>query len=274
MPDKCAQMSAQHEPRTEIMTTPNSVLNNPELSTPDNPELSSPEDFNHHHQVGRIKEESSGVVLCCTDAESVNSVQNGVTETDKCEPPASVKATTPNGFTSSPDDGRHKRKPLDSPIEEFRTRLQERAWQNGTPELEGIVVMVREALGYSFPRIRRFLDFEAPLTTPEKVRNPGAHYRTLLKSFLASEPNTRLEEDKKRQPAGSAAWHCGFGRCRGGIISDADAQPLDVCECPSTQALYRPEQREKFRSEIAQLRAMRGLPKGENRHFVSSSRVA
>jgi hypothetical protein len=134
--------------------------------------------------------------------------------------------------------------------------------------------MVRDTLGDKFSRLRRFLEYEASLTTPEKLTNPGGHYRTLLKKFLASEPNSRIEEERKTRSTVEESWHCEFDKCNGGVIYE-DGVPLELCHCALTQALS-PERREKLLSAVVDLRLRNSLPirHEDARHTVSGSRVA
>jgi hypothetical protein len=141
------------------------------------------------------------------------------------------------------DDQKQQRQTLTQPIEEFRARLNERSWKTRPSELEGVVQMVREILGNNSNRMRSFLAYEGPLTVPEQINNVGGHYRTLLKNFIAAEPNDRIEEQRKKPASREGkwdSWQCPDGNgCKKSIIEDENGIPLRICSCaktPSTRA--------------------------------------
>jgi hypothetical protein len=136
--------------------------------------------------------------------------------------------------------------------------LQERSWLKGAIEPDGIVQMVRNGLGNNPSRFKRFVKYEAPLTTPEKIRSVGAHYRALLKDFSIVEANTRLEEQRTANATRPDSWQCPDGKCKNGIVEDENGVPVKLCTCALVQA-FPPEKREKLQAQITALRVMNGL---------------
>jgi hypothetical protein len=90
--------------------------------------------------------------------------------------------------------------------------------------------MVRDRLESNPAKWKRFLDYEAPLTRPEQIRNPGGHYRGLLKNFCAAETNTRIEQRRAKREGG---WHCpdAVERCKNSLIEDENGVPVRLCSC-------------------------------------------
>jgi hypothetical protein len=227
------------EPRSEARETPNSVPNNPELSSPNNPELSSPEVFNHHHQEERAKERTKEKKAAkwtlqphegAWDFESLRSMVSDTHQNGKANP------RTAGAPPNLPDDDEHGpwRKGFDDPQQEFRARLEERQWLNGRiVEPEGIVLMVRDVLGNNPSKWKRFLDYEASLTTPQNVKNVGGYYRMMVKEFLAAEDNTRIYQQRATR---EGKWQCpdGVEGCKNSLIENDSGVPVKVCSCART----------------------------------------
>jgi hypothetical protein len=217
----------------------------------------SPHKKHHHHQKGHFekdcneKSENTGKKRPARSSQ-LESVRGAGTSN---ESPTTPKASSNH---SDDDDERRQRKSLDNPFAEFRARLQERAWLNGTIEPEGIILMVREALSNSSSTGWRFLEYETALTAPEKIRSPGAHYRKLLKDFLAGEPNTRIEEQRRTGRTREDAWQCPDGICKNGIVEDENGLPVKICSCALVQT-FSPEKRELLQGQVAAFRVMNGL---------------
>jgi hypothetical protein len=247
------ESSSPHNPRIQVPT--------PGIQCPAPPAYSAPKDFNHPHQEERPIERA-------TD--------------QRTNQPGHIlqKASKPDVSAFFPDDddvGKHHRKPLNDPEQEFRTRLQERHWFNERVEIEGIVVIVREKLGNNYAKFKRFLEYEAALTNTQKIKNPGGHYRVLVKEFCDSESNTRIEKERKTgSDRKNESWHCELNQCSRGIIEDENGIPFpDLYTCPSTQALSQ-DRRANILAAITGLRVLAGLPTphGDTRHHASGSQVA
>ncbi|MGA8030437.1 MAG: hypothetical protein WB992_25120 [Bryobacteraceae bacterium] len=209
--------SLDTEPRSEIPTTPNSVRDNPEVTSPHNPELTSPEVFNHHHQEERAKERSNAQ-------------------------PAKTSLFS-NSDDDDDDQSTRKRVPItDDPEAEFAARLTERSWLEGPiRDVHSIVQIVNDGLKYDRKLFLEFLNYEAPLTTPEKIKSAAAHYRSLVPKFYTARSERRRAEQKeldrklarrveKPEPI------CPLSKCNGrGEVYDNAGMPVGICECEAGQ---------------------------------------
>jgi len=121
-----------------------------------------------------------------------------------------------------------------------------RAWKTGPiSDPSAIVLIVGDGLKYDRKAFKEFLNYEEPLTTPEKIRAPAAHYRSLLTKFFAARAHRRQAEIKRieretiqRREAPQPTCSIGNPGCNGnGEVYDASGAPVGICSCDAAHQM-------------------------------------
>jgi Helix-turn-helix domain len=116
-----------------------------------------------------------------------------------------------------------------NPEAELRRRMK----LGHNDESGGLAYLVLRGLGFEIDLLSRFLLYDAVRTgDPVRVLNPGAYYRSLVRSFLRSEETRKAHSEKE----GIERDECTLGMCDGtGQIYKG--QIVTACDCKVGRSL-------------------------------------